>query len=497
LKIGILVVAYNAESTLVEVLERLPTAFARRLTAILIADDESTDATFDVGTAYQASATHLPIEIIRRPKNLGYGGNQKAGYEWAIERGLDIVVMLHGDGQYAPEVIEDLVQPLEAGTCDAVFGSRMLAPGGALRGGMPKYKYVGNKVLTRLQNLTVGTNLSEWHSGYRAYSVKALSEIPFQRNSDDFDFDTEIIIQLHEAGKRIVEVPIPTYYGDEICRVNGIKYGIDVLVDAARYRLQKVGFGGDDLVFASEAYESKLEPTLESSHKVILDRLGDVAGKRVLDVGCGNGVIARELARRGAIVTGIDYLPDPSWNVEQPSLDFMLADLEVGLPDGLSSEYDVIVAADILEHLRAPEELLGKLALRLALTGHLILSVPSISHWYPRLLIGAGRFRYDRRGILDRTHLRFFTPRSSVEMVESVGGHVEDVLYTGTPFEVLRRSASGTPTSEGGDFLERSTAALSRLSTASARAWPNLFAYQIVVVAGFPSVSDAIDTAGS
>lgn len=482
MKIGILVVAYNAESTLVEVLDRLPPAFASRLTAILIADDESTDSTFDVGTAYMREATHLPIEVVRRPKNLGYGGNQKAGYAWAIERDLDIVVMLHGDGQYAPEVIEDLVRPLEAGTCDAVFGSRMLAPGGALRGGMPKYKYVGNKILTRLQNLTVGTDLSEWHSGYRAYSVKALSEIPFRRNSDDFDFDTEIIIQLHEAEKRIVEVPIPTYYGDEICRVNGIKYGVDVLVDAARYRLQKIGFGGDDLVFASEAYEEKLEPSLESSHNVILDHLGDVTDKRVLDVGCGMGVIARELARRGAIVTGIDYQRDPSWEIEQPSLEFIVADLEAGLPDGLVAEYDVIVAADILEHLRAPEQLLSSLIARLTPSGRLILSVPNISHWYPRVRIGAGRFKYDRRGILDRTHLRFFTRKSALEMVASAGARVNEVIYTGTPVEVLRRGSSDVDTED--DTIGKVIAALSKLSTASARAWPSLFAYQIVVVAG-------------
>ena len=483
LKIGILVVAYNAESTLAEVLDRLPASFAQRLTSILIADDESTDDTFRVGTAYQELAKHLPIEIVRRPSNLGYGGNQKAGYEWAIEKGLDIVVLLHGDGQYAPEVIEDLVRPLEAGTCDAVFGSRMLVAGGALRGGMPKYKYIGNKVLTRLQNLMVGTDLSEWHSGYRAYSVKALADIPFQQNSDDFDFDSEIIIQLHEAGKRIVEVPIPTYYGDEICRVNGIKYGADVLVDAARYRMQKIGFGGDDLVFASDVYEAKLEPSLGSSHTVILDRLVDVAGKRVLDVGCGSGVIARGLAQRGAIVTGVDRARDASWGAAPPSFDFIQADLEAGVPDGLEPTYDIIIAADILEHLRAPEQLLADLFARLSPTGKLVLSVPNISHWYPRLRIATGRFRYDRRGILDSSHLRFFTRRSAAQMVVTAGGQVREMVFTGTPVEVLRRNASGGGSPAGDNEAARAIDLLSRCSTASARVWPGMLGYQIIIVA--------------
>ena len=136
-----------------------------------------------------------------------------------------------------------MVAPLERGEADAVFGSRMLDEGAARRGGMPLYKYVGNKILTRVENVAAGTSLSEWHSGYRAYSVAALRDVPFDRNHDDFDFDTQIIVQLIEAGKRIVEIPIPTYYGDEICHVNGLGYARDVTRDVLRYRAHKMGFG--------------------------------------------------------------------------------------------------------------------------------------------------------------------------------------------------------------------------------------------------------------
>jgi len=173
-KITLLVVAYNAEFTLQQVLNRIPTSLIPQISCVLVCDDASTDATHDVVTKYQQSSK-LPITIIRHPLNLGYGGNQKYGYSWAIENNMDFVVMLHGDGQYAPEELPNILQPLVDNVADVVLGSRMIAPVGALRGGMPIYKFVGNIVLTRLQNLLVGARLSEWHTGYRAYRVNSLS----------------------------------------------------------------------------------------------------------------------------------------------------------------------------------------------------------------------------------------------------------------------------------------------------------------------------------
>jgi glycosyltransferase involved in cell wall biosynthesis len=238
-RIGVLVVAYNAESTLARVLDRIPDDFVPRIEHVLVADDASQDRTYDVGLDYKQAKSDFPLTVIRHEQNLGYGGNQKAGYRWAIEHELDIVVLLHGDGQYAPEYLPDIVAPLERDEADAVFGSRMLIPGGARRGGMPLYKYVGNKILTWYENTMVGTRLSEWHSGYRAYSVDALRAIPFEQNSDVYDFDTQIIVQLHDAGKRIEEIPIPTFYGDEISYVNGFRYAFDISRYVTRYRWRR------------------------------------------------------------------------------------------------------------------------------------------------------------------------------------------------------------------------------------------------------------------
>ncbi|MGA1388217.1 MAG: glycosyltransferase family 2 protein, partial [Ilumatobacteraceae bacterium] len=206
------------------------------LHTILVCDDASSDDTYQVGMRVKQSRPDLPLEVIRRPVNLGYGGNQKAGYRWMIDHGLDVVVLLHGDGQYAPEFLPRMVAPIVDGRADVVFGSRMLERGAALRGGMPKYKFVGNKILSFLQNRIAGVSLSEWHSGYRAYSVASLARVGFELNADYYDFDTQIILQMIESHQRILEIPIPTFYGDELSRVNGIRYGWRILKHTLRWR---------------------------------------------------------------------------------------------------------------------------------------------------------------------------------------------------------------------------------------------------------------------
>lgn len=223
-RIGILVVAYNAESTLASVLDRIPAEIAAKTTEVIILDDASADRTHDVGQEYRRPELDGKLVVRKNPVNLMYGGNQKLGYRIAMEHALDIVVLLHGDGQYAPEVMQDLIGPLERGEAELVMGSRMLVPGAARRGGMPLYKYIGNRILTTYQNLVAGTRLSEFHSGYRAYSVAALRAVDLDALTDSWHFDTQIILALRRLGKRIVEVPIPTYYGDEICYVEGIPY---------------------------------------------------------------------------------------------------------------------------------------------------------------------------------------------------------------------------------------------------------------------------------
>jgi glycosyltransferase involved in cell wall biosynthesis len=236
-RIGILVVAYNAESTLRSVIGRIPPAIMNKVEEIFVFDDASRDRTFEVGREIALDAPHDKLSIYRNPVNLMYGGNQQRGYQHAIDRGLDIVVLLHGDGQYAPEVMQDLLTPLETGQADMVMGSRMMVKGAALKGNMPLYKYVGNKILTWLENTLVGTRLTEFHSGYRAYSVHALRTLPVGSMTHNWHFDTQIILEFLKRRYRIAEVPIPTYYGDEICHVNGVPYALNCLRETLIFAL--------------------------------------------------------------------------------------------------------------------------------------------------------------------------------------------------------------------------------------------------------------------
>lgn len=238
-KIAIFIPAYNAASTVTKVLDRISPAMKERVTEIFVIDNNSSDDTSTMVIEYKAENDAHKLEVIKNPKNFGYGGSQKIAYRRCMEKNYDCVAMLHGDAQYAPELLENLIEPVVSGEYDMVFGSRMADD--PLKGGMPLYKFIGNRVLTTLQNIFLGTKLSEFHSGYRVFSVDALKRIPFESLSSDYHFDTEVIIMFVHHNLKIGEKPIPTYYGDEENYVNVWQYGIDVLRSTFSYFLHKLG----------------------------------------------------------------------------------------------------------------------------------------------------------------------------------------------------------------------------------------------------------------
>ena len=463
-RIGILVVAYNAESTLEATLDRVPESFRPRIDEIIVADDASGDDTFSAGVRWRSSNPFTRTTVVRHLENRGYGGNQKAGYRMAIDKGLDIIVMLHADGQYAPECLPEIVDPIVDGRADAVFGSRMMEHGAARRGGMPRYKLLGNKILTRVENSLLDVSLSEFHSGYRAYSVRALADIPFEENTDDFDFDTQIIVQLLDAGKRIVEVPIPTYYGDEICYVDGVKYARDVVKDVLEYRAARVGFGTARWIPSASSYDLKSEQ--DSSHRAILEHLKGHPPGKVLDVGCSSGLLSERIRALGHYVVGVDVADHP--DVRARVDDFVVWDLDQGLPD-LGGEFDVVVAADVIEHVRHPDELLARCAQVLAPSGRIIVSTPNFGHWYARTRVLTGTFDYDRRGILDEGHVRLFGRRGLLRTIREAKLSVEDLRYTGLPLGVVTEGRGG-----------RLANLVKRIDRRLVRLRPTLFAYQFV-----------------
>jgi glycosyltransferase involved in cell wall biosynthesis len=431
-KLLVFVIAYFAESTLKQVLERIPEQVFRDYDCeILVVDDASEDRTFAVGREYQSSHPDIRMTVLRNEYNQGYGGNQKVGYAFAIANGFDFVAMVHGDGQYAPEELPKLLEPLRKGEAEAVFGSRMMTRLGALKGGMPLYKYVGNKVLTTCQNALLGTKLSEFHSGYRIYSVEALKGIRYRLNSNDFHFDTEIIIQLLNAGARIVERPIPTYYGDEICRVNGMKYAKDVMSATMQNVAHRSGL----------LYQRRFEPQSEgnahydlklgydSSHTYALDAVP--TGSRVLDIGSGPGGVASELRRKGCEVTVVDrYAP------EVPSLDIKVVVQDINDPPKFDvAPFDTLLMLDVIEHLNDPEEFLARLRGQFDHSSKkLVLTTPNIAFVVQRLMLLLGQFNYGKAGILDRTHTRLFTFRAIEHLLRDAGFRIKTVRGVPAPF---------------------------------------------------------------
>jgi glycosyltransferase involved in cell wall biosynthesis len=468
-KVLVFIVAYNAERNIEKVISRIPHSLAAFDTQILIIDDSSKDRTFErAGTFADAP---FPMTVLFNPVNQGYGGNQKIGFHFAIQRDFDVVALLHGDGQYAPECLPELLQPLIDGEADAVFGSRMMSGNNALKGGMPLYKFVGNRILTGIQNRLLDTHLSEFHSGYRLYSVKALAALPFERNTNAFHFDTDIIIQLVRGGFRIKELPIPTYYGDEICHVNGMRYAWDVVKATALARVQDFGilyqrkFDVRRPTEPNPLYRAKFG--FQSPHTMSLDRVPP--NSRVLDLGCASGYMATALAGRGCDVTGIDQFPPPP---DSGLRRFIQADLGSGPLPANPGEFDCVLLLDVIEHLPSPETFLD--GMRKACRGgqlpRILVSTGNIAFFVTRLMLFLGYFHYGARGILDLTHTRLFTFASLRELFEQSGYRIEEVHGVPAPF----------PAAFGDGVLARMLVAINSMLI---RVFKGLFSYQIFLVA--------------
>jgi 2-polyprenyl-3-methyl-5-hydroxy-6-metoxy-1,4-benzoquinol methylase len=473
-RIGILIVAFNAVTTLSKVLKRITPDVWRNVEEVAVFDDASQDSTYELAVGMKAMRDLPKLHVLHHKKNLGYGGNQKAGYRYFMEKGFDIVVLLHGDGQYAPEILSHLYSPLVRGEAQAVFGSRMMKTyGGPLKGGMPLYKYLGNRILTTFENRSLGLHLTEFHSGYRAYDLHALERISLDNMTNDFHFDTEIIIKLRHERCKIKEVPIPTYYGTEICYVNGLKYAKDVAKAVWRYR-QTCRSVRCFPEFQEYFIHYPLKESKGSSHYYVTRMVGK--SQEVIDIGCGEGYLAVELKKLGDNrITGIDVLPTAS---ETSSLDdYYSADLDNGISSVIrqlkNRRFTRALLMDVLEHLKRPETILDECHQILTPDGQLIISVPNVANIAVRMSLLFGQFNYTERGLLDKTHLRFFTRKTARKMVESRGYEILEEQMTVIPVELVFKMPAKS-------LAMRSLNAVLRLLTAMA---PSLFGYQIMFVA--------------
>ena len=467
-KVAIFIVAFQAERFIASVLERIPGPLRDLFAEILVIDDSSSDQTFEAARTAGERLGLGNIKVLRTPFNRGYGGNQKLGYLHAIKQRYDYVVLLHGDGQYAPEYLPQIVNALGEDDPDALIASRMINRRDALRGGMPLYKWVGNQILTQIENKMLGSDLSEFHSGYRAYKVDALTAIPFQLNSDDFHFDTEVLIQLLSTGRVVTEIPVPTFYGDEISRVNGLKYAVNCIKAVSKVRLGQAGLfyepKFDFGAFDESGYRVKqADNTL---HHEILSRAWP-PDWRVADLGSSRGVLSAKLAEKVAHVTSADVQrPPDAGAAEAVELD-LDGDFDAILG---RHQYDCVLVLDVLEHLKNPEDGVRKIAEILKPGGTLYASTGNIAFLVMRLSLILGQFNYGKRGILDLTHTRLFTIYSFKKLLANGGFVIKEVRGFGPP---IRDMVGASPALRAADTT----------SGILARLWPRLFAFSFLIVA--------------
>jgi SAM-dependent methyltransferase len=481
----IFIAPYRNESTFADLLGRIPECFAGHKIEVLVINESSCNRDSETGW-HSLPSMQCPVTILHSGEDPGYGGCRKLAFQYAIRNDYEYIVLLDSDRPSDPGLIPTLLKPLLDGSADAALGSRMLVPGAARAGGMPAYRFVGNKTLTFIQNWLLGSDLSDFSPGFRAYRVSALKRIPFCYNANAFCFDIEVFLQLILAGSRIVEVPIPTHGGKERRSIRTLPYAKDVLWTTILYRLQQWNVfyhrKYDVAGVQNRYYDLKLG--YRSSHTMALDAVPP--STRVLDIGCGPGFFAEELIRKGCIVTGMDQFPPSRSGAFR---NFFLWEEGKAYPPIDLRNYDTVLLLDLIEHLTQPEAFLNWL--RESARSYdgrpaFIVTSGNIVFFLVRIQALFGNFNYGKRGILDLTHSRMYTFSSLRNLFEQSGFRVARLEGIPAPWpKALGRNSF--------------TLQLVRLNTFLIRLMKGLFSYQIFLVATPTPTVDALldETIGS
>lgn len=456
-RVLIFIVSYEASRHIVSTLDRIPAELLESdLVDILVIDDASKDSTASQAHDWAMKRNFHRLTVLRNPVNQGYGGNQKLGYRLAVDHCYDFVILLHGDGQYAPELLPTFIKTWREHDADVVLGTRMDSIKSARAGGMPWYKVIGNRLLTWMQNKLTGQNLTEYHTGYRGYSTRFLRAVPFEANTNQFHFDTDILLQAFHIKAKIQQFPIPTHYGDEICRVDGTRYAKDVMFATVQYRLHQIGLLCS-LKFRNllpMRYRDKTAATY-SAHRLALQQIAALRPATMVDLGDAPAAVKEQIRALGVDLRSIEM-------VRHASVD--------------AFDFDSVLLLDVLEDQAEPEEFLiglrndSRATHAIRRPPALILTTPNIAFWAIRMNLLLGRFSYAERGILHVNHKRLFTQRSLRRSLRECGYVVERFIGVGVPFEAVL----------GSGFVGRS---LDRVAGWLAWLWPPLFAFQFLVVA--------------
>jgi SAM-dependent methyltransferase len=421
-----------------------------------------------------------PLVVLRDSAPLGYGARYKAAIALSLRHGASLLMTLHPQGLFDVGSAKNLIRAVEEGA-DVAIGTRFEGMGRAITS-MHPLSLLGNLALSHLATKATGLELQDWHCGQRCYHLPVLARLPYMLNSDDFQFDVEVLLQLLELKARIVSVPVKPYSAPELTGAAGAKYFIKSLYAVGRYRAHKMGFGTGSTAFNSLEYELKNEDL--TSHSLIAKVFEGRPPMNVLDVGCSSGRLAARIRSMGHRVAGIDVVRHDG--VEENTDAFLILDPQQASPSGLGEPFDAIILADVLEHMSDPLGALRRLKSVLKSEGFMVISVPNFSHWYARLKVGLGLFDYDRRGIFDEGHLRFFTRRSLRRLLARAALEIADIAYAPIPLEVVsrgRKPATGDPgNTKTGGRLRGLLKAVSLAQRLALKVSPNLFAYQLVCV---------------
>lgn len=465
-KILIFFPTYNAEKTLKEVLSAIPSNISLLNHEILILDDCSDDETFKAACTYKKELHHLNINILRNPETQGYGGNQKIGIHYAIKNQFEILVVLPPDGKYIPTDIQTVINTFLDSKADILLGSRVNQGLTSIKNGMPAFRYLGVKVLTWVQNILLGTQFSDLHSSYRVYRVQSLATIPFQLNTNDNHFDTEVFIQFLLKKFCLREISIPISYGKDLTSDRGMKYAWNVVLTTLAPIFQKVSLFYErkyDVGVGNSKYALKIG--FPSSHQFAINNIPP--GSKVLDIGCGDSLVGQELRKKNCHVESID-VEDPQ---EGKTIKyFTKMDLNIPEPPIDIERFDYILLLDVLEHLAEPEKFIYHLRVKAnGKTPTFILSVPNIGFFIMRIQLLMGRFSYGMRGILDLGHRRLFTFKTIYRLLYQAGFKISQHKGLPAPF----------PLAIG---LNPASIILLNINEFLIRIFPKLFSYQFILI---------------
>lgn len=420
------------------------------------------------------------LQIHRSAGDHGYGGARKAAFDYALRSGLQFAIVMRSDGRHPPEVLPQLLHAAMIEGDELVIAARRRFRGSRQRGSSLLLD-LAQAAACWLQNRILGIRRRDHASGYRLYSVRALAAIPFQLAHDDHSFDVDLTIQHRALGLSGAEVATCSDWREGDTSGGEALDALRACARAVEYRLHQLHFVRRGRYFVDRGVDYTLKESPTGSHMQILAAIRP--GSRVLDLGCSQGLLARPLREKQVQVVGVDQGP-PEHLAEELQV-YYQRDLEQPLELPVGRDFDYVVVADVIEHVRAPSQLLQSARRYLRPDGRLIISTPNIALWFYRLSLLVGRFEYGPRGVLDRTHVHLYTRDSFRREVQGAGFHILAERATALPFEVVFESTGRSRLMRGAAHLYH------RL----ARLWPEFFAYQHILEAEIRILDDEVVTA--